>query len=153
MENNKETIEILNDLVEINNDRIRGFERAKKELEGDAELQTLFTSKIAESQQFKQTLAHEIQVLGSDVENEGSFSGKLHRTWLELKASFSGHDEKSILEECEFGEDAIKRAYKSALEDEHLPAYLRDILDDQQSLLIVSHDEIKALRDSASVRH
>ncbi|MDB5114726.1 MAG: family four-helix-bundle protein [Mucilaginibacter sp.] len=148
MESNKATIETLNDLVQINNDRIAGYENAVKETPNDAELRAVFNNKILESQQFKSTLAEEIEVLGSDVDNDTSISGKLHRTWLDVKAAFTGHSEKSILEECEFGEDAIKKAYQSALNEEHLPAYIRDILNDQQSILIQSHDEIKALRDS-----
>ncbi|MCC8423390.1 PA2169 family four-helix-bundle protein [Mucilaginibacter sp. UR6-11] len=150
MENNKATIETLNDLVQINNDRIRGYESAIKETKDDAELVSVFNNKILESQQFKSTLTEEIQVLGNDADNTTTVSGTIHRTWLEVKAAFSGHSEKSILEECEFGEDAIKKAYQSALNEEHLPAFIRDILNDQQAILSQSHDEIKALRDSVS---
>lgn len=147
MENNKATIETLNDLIQINNDRIKGYENAVKETE-DAELVTVFNNKILESQQFRSTLTEEVQVLGADGDTGTSVSGTIHRTWLELKAKFTGHSSHSILEDCEFGEDAIKKAYQSALEEEHLPAYLRDILNDQKLILDQSHDEIKALRDS-----
>jgi uncharacterized protein (TIGR02284 family) len=149
MESNKATIETLNDLVQINNDRILGYENALSEVENDDELKSIFLGKIDESHQLKLTLAKEIEVLGSDVDNGTSVSGKIHRTWLDVKAAFSGHDDKSVLEECEFGEDAFKKAYKSALDEESLPAYIRDILNDQLSVLIASHDEIKALRDNA----
>jgi len=148
MENNKATIETLNDLVQINNDRIKGYENAIKETKDDGELVSIFNNKILESQQFKSTLTEEVQVLGADADNTTSISGTIHRTWLEVRAAFTGHSEKSILEDCEFGEDAIKKAYQSALNEEYLPAYIRDILNDQQAILSQSHDEIKALRDS-----
>ncbi len=148
MENNKATIETLNDLVQINNDRIKGYENAIKETKDDGELVSVFNNKIVESQQFKSTLTEEIQVLGADADNTSTISGTIHRTWLEVKATFTGHSERSILEDCEFGEDAIKKAYQSALNEERLPAYIRDILNDQQAILSQSHDEIKALRDS-----
>ncbi|NNU33022.1 PA2169 family four-helix-bundle protein [Mucilaginibacter sp. S1162] len=147
MENNQATIETLNDLIQINNDRIKGFENAVKETE-DAELVSVFNNKILESQQLRATLTEEVQVLGADADAGTSVSGTIHRTWLELKANFTGHSSHSILEDCEFGEDAIKKAYQSALEEEHLPAYIRDILNDQKMILDQSHDEIKALRDS-----
>ena len=150
MENNKETIETLNDLVLINNDRIVGYEEALKEIEvDDEELRPLFLELIEQSHQFKMQLATEIEVLGSDVESGTSTSGKIHRAWLEVKAAFSGHSEKSILEECEFGEDAIKKAYKSALDDEYLPNYIKDILREQEGYLLEAHDEIRSLRDNA----
>jgi uncharacterized protein (TIGR02284 family) len=148
MESNREIIETLNDLVQINNDRIAGYENALTEIKDDTELRTVFINKIVESQQFKSTLTEEVQVLGSDADNSTTISGSIHRAWLDIKATFSGHSSKSILEECEFGEDAIKKAYQTALNEEHLPAYIRDILNDQLSILLQSHEEIKALRDS-----
>ena len=150
MENNKETIEILNDLVLVNNDRIVGYEEALKEIEvDDGELRPLFLELIEQSHQFKMQLATEIEVLGSDVESGTSTSGKIHRAWLEVKAAFSGHSEKNILEECESGEDAIKKAYESALDNEYLPNYIKDILREQQVYLLEAHDEIRSLRDNA----
>jgi len=148
MENTKETVAILNDLIEINNDRVKGFEKALNDVEDDAELRAVFTEKVGESHHLKMQLAKEVEALGSDAETGTSFSGTIHRNWLDLKAKFTGHSEHTILEDCEFGEDAILKAYKSALEEEHLPAYVRDILNDQLVVLQASHDEIKLLRDS-----
>ena len=37
MSNNKETIEVLNDLIQINNDRIAGYEKAIKETKSEDE--------------------------------------------------------------------------------------------------------------------
>ena len=148
MENTKETVGILNDLIEINNDRVKGFEKALHDVEGDAELRATFTEKIGESHHLKMQLAKEVEALGQNAETGTSVSGTIHRTWLDVRAKFTGHSEHTILEDCEFGEDAILKAYKSALEGEHLPAYVRDILNDQLVVLQSSHDEIKALRDS-----
>ena len=149
METKQETtLEILNDLVKINNDRIEGFEKATKDVGADREdLRLLFTQFIGESHQNKLELGTEIQALGKDIENTTSGSGSLHRTWLEIKAAFTGHDTHNVLEECEFGEDAIKKAYANALEEEDLPAYIKDILLKQQQALVAAHDKIKQLRD------
>lgn len=148
MENTKATIETLNDLVKINNDRIEGYEKATKDLDGDqAELKVLFTSLIGESHQNKMELGTEIEVLGADIEDTTSTSGALHRTWLQVKAAFTKGSTKSVLEECEFGEDAIKKAYKDALELEYLPAYIKDILTKEKTALDAAHDKIKELRD------
>jgi uncharacterized protein (TIGR02284 family) len=148
MENTKATIETLNDLILINNDRIAGFERAVSELKAeDTELKYTFTNLIAESHRFKMEIATEIAALGQDIETGTSTGGKLHRTWIDLKAAFTGHSKHSILEECEFGEDAIKKAYQTALQDEFLPAYIRQTLTKQQIDLKAAHDTVKALRD------
>jgi uncharacterized protein (TIGR02284 family) len=148
MENTKATIETLNDLVKINNDRIEGYEKATKDIgEGQEDLKALFTSIIGDSHNYKLALGTEIEVLGADIENTTSTSGSLHRTWLQVKAAFTSNSTKSVLEECEFGEDAIKKAYQTAIEEEHLPAYIKDILIDQKASIDATHDEIKQLRD------
>jgi len=149
MENSKATVEALNDLVLINNDRIKGFEHALSELEEkDTDLKYLFTNLIGESHQFKMELATEVAALGKDIETGTSTSGTIHRTWLDVKAAFSGHNKKSILEECEFGEDAILKAYKTVLTDENVPAYIKEILVKQEQILQAAHDKVKALRDA-----
>src|SRR3569833_751593 len=146
---NAEVKEILNDLVEINNDRIVGYERALKELsDEDADLKPLFLSMIDESREAKMELATEFQVYKADVEKGTTASGKIYRAWMDVKALFTGHDRHTVLENCEFGEDAAQKAYKTALEAEHLPGYLRDMIYDQQQMLKASHNEIKAFRDN-----
>jgi uncharacterized protein (TIGR02284 family) len=51
------------------------------------------------------------------------------------------------LASCEFGEDAAQKAYKTALEDEDLPADLRSLVTEQKTALKTSHDLIKQYRD------
>ncbi|UKT63732.1 PA2169 family four-helix-bundle protein [Pedobacter mucosus] len=141
--------EILNDLIEINNDRIAGYEKAREELkDGDADLKSLFLNMIEESQKYKMALATEVAALGTDIETGTTNSGKIYRGWMDFKAIFTGHDRQTVLNNCEFGEDAAQKAYKMALEDEDLSANLRELVSDQKASLRRSHDEIKGLRDA-----
>ncbi len=149
MENTQATVQILNDLIQINNDRIEGYQRASKDLkDGDTDLKSLFTRFIGQSQGYRLALGTEVSAFGKDIETSTTTSGKIHRAWLDVKAAFTGHDTHNVLEECEFGEDAILKAYRTALEDENLPAYLRETISQQESELLDAHDEIKALRDT-----
>ena len=154
MVSNEASIDILNDLVQINNDRIEGYEKALKELSPeDSDLRTLFTHMISESHKLKLDLANEVQVMGASSETGTTTSGKIYRAWMDLKAAFTGHDRKSILENCVTGEDAAQKAYNSALEpSSELPAFLRDLVSGQQQTLQFSHDKIKALRDLSSFK-
>ncbi|MCX2573540.1 PA2169 family four-helix-bundle protein [Pedobacter sandarakinus] len=143
------TTEVLNDLVQINNDRIVGYEKARQELkDGDADLKTLFLNMISESQKYKMALGTEIAALGEDIDSGTTNSGKIYRAWMDVKALFTGHDRKTVLNNCEFGEDAAQNAYKMALEVEDLPANIRTLISEQKAALRTSHDEIKRLRDS-----
>jgi uncharacterized protein (TIGR02284 family) len=152
MENIANTIETLGDLILINNDRIEGYERALKEIEhsvNDSDLIPMFLRFIDDSRRYKVELGTEIAALGSEINTGTTVPGKLHRAWMSIKEAFTGHDRHSILEECEFGEDAIKKTYDEALNEEVLPAYIREMLMEQQAELLDAHDEIKELRDSA----
>lgn len=151
MENTPKTIEILNDLILINNDRIEGYERALKEIEeseSDADLLPMFLRFIDDSRRYKVELGTEIAAFGKSMGTGTTIPGKLHRAWITIKENFTGHDRHSILEECEFGEDAIKKAYEEALTDEVLAAYIREMLMEQLIELREAHDEVKELRDS-----
>jgi uncharacterized protein (TIGR02284 family) len=148
MDKSKEVTGVLNDLVMINNDRIAGYNRAIRELKpGDGDLKLLFDRMIIESQQIKSDLANEIQVLHGDVEKGSSEMGKIYRAWMDVKAVFTGENRHTILSNCEASEDAVQRAYRKALETDRLPAFLRELLNNQQAMIKFSHDEIRSLRN------
>ncbi len=143
-----ESVQILNDLIEINNDRITGYERALKELKTeDEDLKTLFEVFIDESRKIKMALGTEVQVLGGDMNAGTTNSGKIYRAWMDVKAVFTGKDRHTVLSNCEFGEDAAQKAYTSALQSGDLPAYLAELIAEQQKTLKSAHDEIKNLRN------
>lgn len=146
---NEKTTEILNDLISINNDRIEGYNRAEKEAKDkDADLQTLFRQMAAESRSYVNDLSRYVAVAGDQPTDKTSLSGKIYRSWMDVKATFTGKDRKAILASCEFGEDAAQRAYDEALSsDAELPAEVRQLIMDQKSSLKKSHDYIKSLRD------
>jgi uncharacterized protein (TIGR02284 family) len=148
MENEK-IIQVLNDLVRINNDRVVGYEKAIDELkEEDADLKTLFTRYITESRQFSRELSTEVNRLGGDSADGTTNSGKVYRVWMDLKAAITGKDRKTVLSNCEFGEDAAQKAYDTALNaDVELEPTVRDLVIRQKATLKSGHDEVKRLRD------
>lgn len=151
MQNNESKIEMLNDLIMINNDRIAGYQRAINESKDlDVDLKALFEGMIRESEQYKQELVQAYSRYGgSDVEEGTTNSGKIYRAWMDVKATFTGSDRKTILASCEFGEDAWRRAYEAALNnDDNLDADTRNLLTEQYNAQKKSHDIIKKYRDA-----
>jgi uncharacterized protein (TIGR02284 family) len=151
MEKTDATIEILNDLIQINNDRIKGYERAIEELkESDKDLKVIFENMIDQSRQARIDLGREVQVLGHDMDKGTTNSGKIYRAWMDIKAVFTGHDRKTVLANCEFGEDAAQKAYEAALRSDDLPVFLKEMIRVQKQMLRASHNEIKAFRDAVA---
>jgi uncharacterized protein (TIGR02284 family) len=151
MEISEKALDVINDLIEINNDRVAGFEKAGKDLEGqDSELTAVFNKLAGESQQYANELTGIARQYGGEVAEGTSTSGTLHRAWIDIKTTFTGSDREAILNECERGEDAIKSAYGDALDPENeLNPELAEVLQRQLQSVSEGHDLIKSLRDRA----
>jgi uncharacterized protein (TIGR02284 family) len=142
-------VEVLNDLILMNNDRIKGYQRTMQNLKPqDDDLRELFLKIIAQTQGFNKALTEEVVKLGATAETHTSVSGKLHLTWIGIKATFTGHNRRALLAECERGEDALKAAYMEALHgDSDLSPSQWELISAQAEEMKVIHDQIKALRD------
>lgn len=148
MNSNETCVEVLNDLVRINNDRVEGYQRAAEETKPeDVDLRSLFQQMAQESRELKQQLAVEVKHHGGEVADGTMASGKIYRVWMDVKAAVTGADRKAILSSCEFGEDAAQKTYKMAVETDGLPTHVRELIIRQKYSLKSSHDKIKALRD------
>ena len=149
MKNNEKVCETLNDLIQINNDRIEGYERASKETDDvDADLRALFGRMADESRQYNAELTAAVTRQGCEPATDTTVRGKIYRVWMDVKATFTGKDRKSVLSSCEYGEDAAQRAYESALKEEELTGDFRDLVMRQKAALKASHDLIRRQRDA-----
>ena len=144
---NEKAIEILNSLIEINNDRIEGYETASEET-NENDLKVLFASFIGTSQKCKDELVKEVVSLGGEPEDGTRVSGKFFRTWMDVKAALTLKDRKAIMSSCEFGEDFAVDTYKKALEkSEHLSPEQYSMIDVQCNQIKFDHDRVKSLRN------
>ncbi len=149
MATNDNLVEVLNDLIRINNDRVVGYERAAKEARDiDVDLKGIFIRMTDESRQYAAELTQEVIRLGGEPATGTTASGKVYRVWMDVKATFTGHDRKTVLANCEFGEDAAQKAYDLALKsDAEMSADIRQLITNQKASLKTSHDVIKKYRD------
>lgn len=146
----QKTIDALNQLIIINNDRIEGYNTAADGTE-DADLKRLFGRMASNSERFKTELASEVKRLGGEEADGTKVTGKMFRAWMDVKAALTGKDRKAVLNSCEFGEDKALESYKDVLhnEREHLTPEQFDIISAQKKAIKADHDEIKKLRDVA----
>ena len=143
------TTSVINDLIEINNDRVAGFEKAIADINDEnIDLKAIFQEYAEQSRKNGQELA---AIFGSvdEVETGNSLSGTLHRAWIDVKSLFGGSDRAGILSEAERGEDAIKKAYQEALSSNELPSNAIETVRSQAQGINAAHDKIKLLRDAA----
>src|SRR4029078_2568862 len=109
MENkNDAVIKTLNNLIEVNLDRAKGYETAAKDTE-DVEHKTLFNKYSSQSMTFKNELTDLVRAKGGKPQDTSSASGAVYRAWMNTKAALTGKDVKGALNSCEFGEDVAKK--------------------------------------------
>lgn len=149
MSDTKKVIIVLNDLIKINIDRITGYEKAVKDLDAsEVMLKTLFNQVSEDSHDIKSQLTEKVIALGGEPADHRTVPGTIYQAWMDVKATFSGHDTGSTLEACEFGEDAAQRAYKEAIKmSDEFPSDIKHMITSQKNLLKMSHDLIKTQRD------
>ena len=145
----EKSIEVLNSLITINNDRIEGYETASKQTD-EFDLKTMFGQFISTSQKCKQELVTEVQALGGEVAEGTKTSGKFFRAWMDVKAALTGKDRKAILSSCEYGEGEALDTYDEVLENdlEHLTAEQQTLIIAQELLLEADYNRVKTLRDA-----
>jgi uncharacterized protein (TIGR02284 family) len=145
----KELTSLLNDLVRINHDRTEGYRKAVEELKPtDIDLKTMFNNMANHSTQFSSELKEEVAKFGGEPASDSTQSGKIYRVWMDIRSSVSDHDRKSILDLCEFGEDAALKAYNAAIEsDVEIPAEVRQMIEAQRTNIKTAHDVVKRYRD------
>lgn len=148
MENDK-TTDALNQLIEINNDRVEGYETAAKETDSE-DLKNLFSGLQNTSQKNLAELRGEVSRLGGKPEEGTRVTGKFFRAWMDVKAALTGNDRGTILNSCEFGEDKALETYENVLENagSTLSTEQQEMVRKQQSSLRADHDKVKALRDA-----
>lgn len=148
MMNKEKSIVVLNNLLEINNERIEIYETAKKVTE-ENDLKDLFSEFQKTSAIFKSELVEELQKMGVVPVDVARNNSLLVRLWINFKAKLIGQDREDILNTLEYSEFVAIKSYKDTLSDnlDHLTAELHIMLKSQQLLLTAHHDKVKKLGD------
>ena len=135
---NKESISVLNDLIETSKDGQEGFK-------------TLFVARAADCATAAAELQAAVRSLGGDPETSTSVAGDLHRRWVDVKSMFTGKGGEAVLNEAERGEDHALKAYREAIEkiNKHNLLGIRDLVERQYHGVQRNHDQVKALRNQA----
>jgi len=143
----KDTISVLNDLIETSKDGEQGFTKCANDLK-TANLKSVMVQRSQDCAAAAAELQKLVLSLGGEPENDTSLGGDLHRRWIGLKEMVTGRDDAAILNECERGEDVAKKNYGDAL-DKDLPPNIRAVVERQYQGVLRHHDQVKGMRDAA----
>jgi uncharacterized protein (TIGR02284 family) len=139
-------VDTLQELTEFVNDRREGYERAVKESK-NPEFQAYYRKLSSESADFSNELNSYIRSYGGDPERDTTIKGKFFRQWMDVKAAFTGSDERAIIDSNIYGEEWALKAYDDALNSGTLPPEIRQAVDKQKAASLKAYNELKSMKD------
>jgi uncharacterized protein (TIGR02284 family) len=145
MAEHSEDISTLNTLIATTIDSINGYEESAKNIDSER-FREMFRSRANERQRVVEDLRAEVRRLGGSPEEGGSFMGKAHQAFENLKAAITGRDEKAIINEVERGEDYLKEKFQSALQGGRLHGPTHDLVERCYQSVKAGHDQISQLK-------
>jgi uncharacterized protein (TIGR02284 family) len=145
MAEHSEAISTLNTLIATTIDSVTGYEDSAQNID-DERFREIFRQRASERQEVVQQLREEVRRLGGDPEDSGSFLGKAHQRFEDLKAAVTGRDEKSIINEVERGEDYLKEKWQAALQSGSLQGESHDLIERCYQSIKSGHDQMSQLK-------
>jgi uncharacterized protein (TIGR02284 family) len=138
-------VKVLNDLIETTLDSARGYEEAAEHVK-DGQLKTMFADRSHKRMAMTRQLQAEVRTFGGEPQTGQSMAGKMHNTFVDLKAALTGGDAKAVIDEVERGEDVIKGKFEKALSEEDLPTAARDAVSRCYQSIRADHDEVSRMK-------
>ena len=145
MADRSDTISTLNTLIATTIDSITGYEDSAQNIDNER-FREIFRQRANERQQVVESLRSEVRRLGGNPEDDGSFLGKAHQRFEDLKAAVTGRDEKAIINEVERGEDYLKDKFETALDGDTLSGDSRAVVERCYQSVRSGHDQMSQLK-------
>lgn len=145
MAEHSDAISTLNTLIATTIDSVTGYEESAQNIDNER-FREIFRQRASERQEVVEQLRAEVRRLGGNPEDDGSFLGKVHQRFEDLKAAVTGRDEKAIINEVERGEDYLKEKWQAALQSGTLHGESHDLLQRLYQSVKAGHDQMSQLK-------
>jgi uncharacterized protein (TIGR02284 family) len=143
--NHSDEITTLNTLIATTIDSVTGYENSAQEIE-NSRFQEIFRKRASERQDVVSKLQAEVRRLGGEPDEGGSFLGKAHQRFEDLKSAITGGDDKAIINEVERGDDYLKEKFETALSAGTLSGESRSVVESCYQSVRQGHDQMSQLK-------
>ncbi|WP_082960212.1 ferritin-like domain-containing protein [Maribacter hydrothermalis] len=125
----------LKDVVEKNEDSVKGFEKAA-DLAKELSTKSYFDKKAKQRRSFIKQLRNATPALQlGNGEIDGSTKGAIHRSWMDVKTLFSGDNDETMLSEAVRGDKAAISEYNEVMTEVLIPNRMKEILREQKEII------------------
>ncbi|MDX5436107.1 MAG: PA2169 family four-helix-bundle protein [Pontibacter sp.] len=149
MNNNEKTIDVLQELNQFVNDRIEGYKHAA-DITKDPTHQSYYKDLINQSQKFSSEINSTISSMGGDAQHSTTAKGKIYRGWMDVKNTFTGRDEESVIKSNLYGEEWAQKAYNDALDHRgELPQNVVQMVEKQKQASLATCERLRQMEGAA----
>jgi uncharacterized protein (TIGR02284 family) len=134
----------LQGILDACRDGAYGYGLAAQDVQ-DPRLRELFGIYAIQRRAFGEAIEKEFVALGGMPRDQDTLGGRVHRKWLEVRASLDHGSAISMLAECERGENTARARYEHSL-SVPMPEQLRDLLLNQLAEIRLTHDQLDRMR-------
>jgi hypothetical protein len=131
----KNNIEILNDLIMIQNERIAGYQLVLEATSKEPHFNNTIRNLIDEGLQFKYLLIQKISQLEKAVSNASSVPGRLYGVWKDLKIKSLNSKGSLVIANCQYNEVIALHVANAALNYTDLAPENRTLIEGQEAAL------------------
>ena len=145
-------IAALNELIAASKDGEKEMTRAAEDAR-EPDLGRAVSDAGAANRTAWAELQDQVRLLGSTVEQEGTFRAAARRSWTSVMSMVSSRNDSTIIEECARDQGSVRALYADAL-DLELPAPLHSIVERHHRVIVGTHyrllDVRNRLRDNSA---
>ncbi|MGN6492105.1 MAG: PA2169 family four-helix-bundle protein [Agriterribacter sp.] len=117
MSEKNKSLDLFNKLIEINKERISGYEKAASATEAiDADIRSTFMRMALQSKQFIKELKQHVPSIGKIAHDTGSLAVALGAAVVDFTADITTQNRKMLLDFCLYIEQGAQKAYDTILE-------------------------------------
>jgi uncharacterized protein (TIGR02284 family) len=139
-----EQIDELNDILAKSYDAEKGYKEAADEVES-TELKKFFSEYAKQRYEFGHQIKDEIRNLGGEIKKGDTIASKLHRTWMDIRSTFTSNDESAILKEAIRGEKNALSNYEDSLKEMPITSSAYKTLVSQRNQIRTALDRLEQL--------
>jgi uncharacterized protein (TIGR02284 family) len=140
----KKIVEVLNDLIRIENDRLSGYQSALESTYVEPHLNTVISNCIQEGIQYKTRLVDKIRQIAGNKLQDTAIPGKLYGVWTDLKVKFSNSNRKSVISSCQYNEVIALHVSNAAVNSMELGPEICSLIQEQEKMLKRNMDVMKS---------
>jgi|GEM_PF-6073712 len=132
----RKAVEVLNDLVMIQNERLAGYHLALESANDEPQYSSTIKRFIDEGLEYKYQLIRKLRQIDGDMDQSKTLPGRLYKVWGDLKKKFTrSANPRAAMASCQYNEMIALHVANAAMLESNLNPEVRTLIEQQEAVL------------------